>query len=305
MDDVAAAPDRDGLVLEPWLGTRVRCYPGRPRTIVELLAHAIARFPDRCCLVTPEGNVTYREFGELVEDAAARLLEEGFERGDRIAVCLRNGLDIAVAIWACARAGLILVALNTRLRPPQWQYMLGHCGARLALAHPEHLDDLRRAAQAAGLPASAVLPVGDRFHGAGKQWDEARPFPDEDATYAVIYTSGTTGRPKASRIVHRCTIHSAIAYVRSLALTGDDRSAISFPLYYITAHIAQIAPLMLVGGCCVTVAEFDAALYVRLLREQRISYMMVVPTIWPLLLRQDEFRAATLPHVTIGAFGGS
>ena len=297
--------DRDGLVLEPWLGTFVRCYPDRPRTIVELLARALERFPDRCCLVTPEATVTHRQFAELVEGAAARLTELGCREGDRVAVCLRNGLDIAVAIWACARAGLILVALNTRLRAAQWAYMLQHSGARIAFGHPEFVDDLRVAGAEAGLPATAVLPVDDHFVGSRVPWDPRRPFPDQDSTYAVIYTSGTTGRPKASRIVHRCTVHSAITYVRALALTRDDRTAITFPLFYITAHIAQIAPMMLVGGACVTVADFDAATYVELLAVEKISYMMVVPTIWPLLLRQPKFTGAALGHVTIGAFGGS
>lgn len=297
--------DRDGLVLEPWLGTLVRCYPERPRTIVELLDRAVARFPERCCLVTPEGTVSYREFAELVEGAAARLRAEGLTPGDCIAVCLRNGLEIAVAIWACARAGVILVALNTRLRARQWAYMLAHSGARIALAHPEFLAELRSAAAEAGLAPRAVRPMGDRLLGLRLAWDPRASFPDEDATYAVIYTSGTTGRPKASRVVHRCTIHSAIAYLRTLALTGEDRSAITFPLFYITAHIAQIAPLMLVGGVCVTVAEFEASAYVRLLVEQRITYLMVVPSVWPLLLRQPAFCAAELSHVTVGAFGGS
>lgn len=297
--------DHDGLILERWLGTLVRCYPDRPRTLIELLDRAVSRYPDRCCLVTPEGTVTYREFAELVEGAATRLISGGIRGGERVAVCLRNGLDIAVAIWACARAGVILVGLNTRLRAPQWAYMLEHSGARVAFGHPEFIDELRRAATEAGLPASAVRTVDDYFVATQIGWDPKRPHPHEDATYAVIYTSGTTGRPKASRVVHRCTVHSATTYVRAFALTREDRSAITFPLYYITAHIAQIAPMMLVGGTCVTVAEFDAASYAQLLHDERITYMMVVPTIWPLLLRQPGFDASRLGHVTIGAFGGS
>jgi acyl-CoA synthetase (AMP-forming)/AMP-acid ligase II len=301
----APEPDHDGLVLEPWLGTLVRCYPERPRTIIEVLDQAAARFPDRSCLVTPERDVTYRQFAELVEGAARRLEARGVQPGARIAVCLRNGLDIAVAIWACARAGVILVALNTRLRATQWAYMLEHSGPVAVFSHPEFLDELRTAATIAGLAASAVVPVADQFVGERTTWDPTRAFPDQDATYAVIYTSGTTGRPKASRIVHRCTVHSATAYVRALALTKDDRTAITFPLFYITAHIAQITPMMLVGGASVTVAEFDAARYVALLHDEQISYLMVVPTIWPLLLRQPDFNGSRLAQATIGAFGGS
>ena len=296
----------DGLVLEPWLGTLVRCYPDRVRTIVAALDRAVAMFPDRTALETPEGDVTYTELAGLVEGATERLAEEGLRPGDRLAVCLRNGLDIVVAIWACARAGLIFVGLSTRLQPPQWAYMLQHSGASLALGHSEFAEGLRAAGADAGLAPDRVREVGDHLTGRSRPWRGAAvAFPDEDSTYAVVYTSGTTGRPKASQLTHRGAMHSATAYVRTLALTGDDRTAIVFPLFYITGHIAQVTPMMLVGGTSVTVAEVVPADFVRLMAERRITYLMVVPTLWTLLLRVPEFRWPDLAHVQIGAFGGS
>jgi len=100
-------------------------------------------------------------------------------------------------------------------------------------------------------------------------------------------------------------MHSAIAYVRTLALTPGDRTAIVFPLYYVTGHVAQVTPMMLVGGTSVTVAEMVPRHFVRLIGERRITYLMVVPSIWPLLLRDPGFTWPDLAHVEIGAFGGS
>ena len=294
------------LVPETWLGGPVRCYPDRVRTIVEALDRAVRLFPDRVALETPEGDVTYAELGELVEGAAERLAEEGLEPGDRLAVCLRNGLDIVVAIWAAARAGLVFVGLSTRLQPPQWAYMLAHSGASLVLGHPEFAAGLREAGAEAGLAGDRVREVGDHLTGRRRPWrGDAVPFPDEDRTYGVIYTSGTTGRPKASQVVHRGTVHSAIAYVRTLALTPTDRTAIVFPLSYVTGHVAQVTPMMLVGGTSVTVAEMVPREFVQLLARRRITYLMVVPSIWPLLLRVEAFRWPDLEHTEIGAFGGS
>jgi long-chain acyl-CoA synthetase len=62
---------------------------------------------------------------------------------------------------------------------------------------------------------------------------------------------------------------------------------------------------MLVGGTSVTVAEFSAREFVRMLAQRRITYLMVVPSIWPLLLRDPAFAWPALAHVEIGAFGGS
>jgi acyl-CoA synthetase (AMP-forming)/AMP-acid ligase II len=290
------------------LGTTVRCYPDRVRTIVEALDRANRLFPDRTALETPEGDVTYAELAELVEGATERLAEEGVQSGDRLAVCLRNGLDIVVAIWACARAGAVFVGLSTRLAPPQWAYMLRHSGARLAVGHPEFMDGLRAAGEEAELSPERLRlrEVGDHFSGRRRRWrGDAIPFPDQNSVYGVIYTSGTTGRPKASQVVHRCTMHSAIAYVQAFSLTADDRTAVVFPLYYATGHMAQVTPMLLVGGTSVTVADVIPGDLVRLIAERRITYLMVVPSLWPLLLRVPEFRWPDLAHVEIGAFGGS
>ncbi|HUQ63633.1 MAG TPA: AMP-binding protein [Acidimicrobiales bacterium] len=294
------------LVVERWLGADVRCYPDRIPTIVEALDAAATSFPDRLALETPEGDVTYGELAELVEGTAAQLVAAGLVRGDRLAVCLRNGLDIVVAIWACARAGLVFVGLSTRLQPPQWAYMLRHSGATLVFGHPEFMDGLRAAGADAGLAPGAVRDVADNLTGRRLPWrGDAVPFPDQDDVYGVIYTSGTTGRPKASQVVHRCTMHSAIAYVRTFSLTADDRTAVVFPLYYATGHIAQVTPMMLVGGTSVTVHEVVPREFVQLIGARRITYLMVVPSLWPLLLRVPEFRWPDLAHVEIGAFGGS
>jgi acyl-CoA synthetase (AMP-forming)/AMP-acid ligase II len=275
-------------------------------TIVEALDRAATAFGDRTALETAEGDVTYAELAELVEGATERLAEEGLVAGDRLAVCLDNGLDIVVAIWACARAGLVFVGLSTRLQPSQWAWMLGHSGAAIVLAHPGYLAGVQKAAAEGGMAPDRARPVGDHLTGRRRTWrGRGVAFPSEDDVYGVVYTSGTTGRPKASQLVHRCTMHSATAYVRILGLTADDRTAVVFPLFYVTGHVAQVTPMMLVGGTSVTVADVVPRELVRLMAERRITYLMVVPSLWPLLLRVPEFRWPDLAHVEVGAFGGS
>ena len=285
---------------EPWLGADVLSYPNRPRTILDALDRAVRRFGDHTYLVSSEGDLTYREFAELVEGAAERLAEEGLRPGDRLAVAARNGLDLAVALFACARAGLILVGLNIRLAPAQWAYMLEHSGAALVLAQPEFLD---------ALPPGrvAVRAIGDHLTGRRRPWayDAASQQPDEAAAYAVVYTSGTTGRPKASQVVHRCSLHSAISYSHVLHLTSEDRSAVLFPLYYISAMHAHLLPIMLAGGTCVLVESPSPARFAAILAEQAITWAYAVPSFWLLLLRVPGFGGDALARLRVAAFGGA
>lgn len=304
---VAAGGDLIGQIRrEPWLGAQVLSYPNRPATILDALDRAVALFGDRCYLVAEQGELTYREFAELVEGAAERLAAEGLSRGDRLAVAARNCVDLAVALWACARLGAVLVGLNVRLVPNQWTYMLAHSEPALALAQPEFLDGLRAAASDAGLPSDRVRPIGDHLTGRRRAWSyTASERRNEAETYAVVYTSGTTGRPKASQVVHRCSMHSGITYSRVLHLTADDRTAVLFPLYYISAMHAHMLPMMLVGGTCVLVAATSPHEFLAVLQSRRITWMYAVPSFWLLLLRLEEFAWPALTDLTVGAFGGS
>ncbi len=290
-----------GLVEEQWLGTTVRCYAGRPLTLVEALDDAVRTTPDIVAVVDGETPVTYAELAALVEGAAAALNAQGLQPGDRLAVALHNSLDAIVAIWACARGGFVCVGLPTRMQPAQWTYVLEHSAPSLVLTHPEYAEGLAIAAPA-GL---RVEPVGDLLSAPAPWQGSAIAFPDQDATYMTVYTSGTTGRPKAIAMVHRCAVHSAIAYVRQMGLAAGDRTPITFPLYYVTGHVAQVLPMMLVGGTSYPVVDLSPSDLTRLLREEHITYVMVTPSLWPLLLRDPGFSFPDLAHLRVGAFGGS
>ena len=285
----------DPVVVETWLGAPALSYARRPATVLDVLDRAVRRWPDRTAFLDVDGSrVSYAHFASRVETAAAALLARGLDRGASVAVASGNTLDLAVAVFACARAGLVMVGLNTRLSPPQWAYMLEHSRVALSLAAPEHLADLPVAE-----PLGEVLrSVPDR------PWAYTEgDRPAQDATYAVVYTSGTTGRPKASQVVHRASVHSGMSYQRVLQLGPDDVTAVLFPMYYISAMHAHVLPAMLAGATCVLVDTQSPRAYVALLAEHRVSWVYAVPSWWRLCLRDSAFR--DLPALTRLAAGGA
>jgi long-chain acyl-CoA synthetase len=285
----------DPVVVETWLGSPARSYARRPPTVLDVLDRAVSRWPDRVAFVDGD-QVTYSEFAALAERGAASLRARGLQPGDAVAVGSGNTLDLAVAVFACARAGLVLVGLNTRLAPAQWDFMLAHSRARLSLASKPFLGDLRDA-----LPLAEVLREAEP-----RPWSyDASGRPREDAAYAVVYTSGTTGRPKASQVVHRCSVHSAMSYQRVLQLAPDDVTAVLFPLYYISALHAHVLPAMLTGARCVLVDTAAPREYVALLQSHRVSWAYAVPSWWRLCLRVPELSRDALPALRRLAAGGA
>ncbi|MCW2607962.1 MAG: O-succinylbenzoic acid--CoA ligase, partial [Frankiales bacterium] len=253
-----------------------------------VLDRAAQRWPDRPALVDGDRTLTYAAFAGAVDTAARSLVARGLRPGDAVAVCAGNSLETAVALFACARARLVLVGLSTRLAPPQWELMCAHMDVRLRLAEP-----------AFALPGAEDLAGALAEGGPAVAWQA----PDEADTYAVVFTSGTTGRPKASQVVHRASVHSGMSYQRVLQLTPDDVTAVLFPLTYISAMHAHVLPAMLAGASCVLVDTTSPTAYVAALRQHAVSWAYAVPSWWRMCLRVEGFR--DLPALRRVAAGGA
>ena len=281
----------DDLVVEQVRGVPVRCYAQRPHSIVALLQDALDLHAEKLLLVDPAlgTSTTYAEFAELVEGAAAALSSR-CAPGERVAVLTRNGLEAALAIWACARAGLIHVGLPVDVPPARWRELLALVTPSLVLVQDGF--DLP------GDPVSVLREVR-------LPWRDATPLPDQDTTYSLIATSGTTGRPKAVRITGRMTGHAAAFYTRTFGLHPGDRTAIHLPFAWVSGHITQLAPAMLSGGSAVTMAHFSAPALVQVAAEHSVTWLDVVPSIWEQLLRTDGFGQQALPQVRLAVFGGA
>ncbi|MEX2291675.1 MAG: class I adenylate-forming enzyme family protein [Mycobacteriales bacterium] len=290
----------DPVVVQSWLGAPARSYARRPPTVLHVLDRAVRRWPRRTAFVDVDGTqVTYDAFAARVETAAAALRARGLPAGSSVAVASGNTLDLATAVFACARAGLVMVGLNTRLAPSQWAYLLEHSRVQLSLGSEAYLDGLRAAGALAALPLADVLREVDP-----RSWAfDPQDAPAEDGTYAVVYTSGTTGRPKASQVVHRCSVHSGMSYQRVLQLGPDDVTAVLFPMYYISAMHAHVLPAMLAGARCVLVDTVSPKEYVALLARHHVSWAYAVPSWWRLCLRVGNFR--DLPALSRLAAGGA
>ncbi len=290
----------DAVVEQVIRGVPVRCYANRPGSIVQVLQEALHSSADDVLLIDPaqdSGAISYADFARLVEGAAAGLLARGLEPGDRVAVLMRNGLEAAVAIWACARAGLIHVGLPVGAPPARLAELVALTGPQLLLAQTELAPD------AAGLPLEAE--DAQLLLSSELLWQHGQRLPNEDATYMLIPTSGTTGRPKAVRITGRMTGHAAAFYARTLGLTAADRTAVHLPFGWVSGHVTQLTPAMLSGGSVVTMASFSGPALVEVCRAHTVTWLDVVPSIWELLLRVEGFHAASLPDVRLAVYGGA
>ena len=307
-EDLAA----DGPVtVETWLGAPALSFPRRPASVLAVLDRAVALRPDAPAVVDDttvdvgdgpggRGTTTTAALATAVEGCARALRRRGVGRGDAVAVAAGTSTDLLVLLLAVARVRAVLVGLQTSSSPTAWAYQLEHSGARLVVATPQHVDACRRAGAADVVDLRDLGRAPADAPGPADGWEP----PAEDETFMLVYTSGTTGRPKASRVVHRASVHSGMAYQRLLGLREGESTSVYFALTYISALHAHVLPALL-GGARLVLVDGGPRDLLRALAEHEVGWAYAVPSVWRLLTRSPALTRERLPRLERLAAGGA
>src|SRR5690349_16678804 len=147
-------------------------------------------------------DISAREIGNYAARWQAYLRKQGMARGDRVALCLKNGIHWVAADQGALGLGLVVVPLYADDNPENVAWCLANSGARLLVVETSRMVDALRGV-AASLPrVLCVAPDPGSGHEAVEAVlprqapaFEAAPL-DDGALATICYTSGTAGRPK-------------------------------------------------------------------------------------------------------------
>jgi long-chain acyl-CoA synthetase len=155
---------------------------------------------ERLAFVKDGDRWTYARLTVEAARLATGLTQTGVQDGDRIALHLRNGPEIALAYLACFQLGAIAAPLNLRFKTAELEDMLRRLRPAAYIGHA----DLYRLVSPIGietLGSAARYVVGEPEDGLARRWTLlhrhqtmsvlADPDPDEPAL--LLSTSGSTG----------------------------------------------------------------------------------------------------------------
>ena len=121
-------------------GTDYLMFKEQPVSLREWFQIA-AEFPEKDFLVFGEDRMTFGEAAEQSDSFAAVLQKEfGVEKGDRLAIVMRNYPEWVVAFMAAAKIGAIAVPLNGWWTAEEFAYGLSDAGAKLVVCDAQRLD---------------------------------------------------------------------------------------------------------------------------------------------------------------------
>lgn len=163
---------------------------------------------DRPAILHAGGALSYRELDDAVSRAANALAGLGLARGDRVCFLMKDTPLFCAAYLGALRAGLVAIAINTRLAPAEQGFIVADAKARVLIADPDFLAAAQVARGAARLiPArDAQDSFAQAVAAAPPRYATAATVPGDEAFW--LYSSGTTGHPKGILHSHANAAHA-------------------------------------------------------------------------------------------------
>ena len=318
-------------------GLKMRVWKEAKNSLRDLLAMA-REHGDHEFVVFEDDRLTYRDFHKAASALAHKLKDEyGVQKGDRVAIAMRNYPEWPVAFFAGASIGAIMVPLNSWWTGEELEYGLEDSGTSVVFTDEERAFAIAPFANRLSIKSviaarAGKLPEGDakveHFTDVLCKHDDYASLPDQeppvvelvpedDAT--IMYTSGTTGRPKGALGTQRniCgnVVGLGIAPVRQLLRYGQPLPdvanmpkkcmLISVPLFHATGLHAILCGTLNAGNKLVMMFKWDPTRALELIEREKINSFGGVPAmVWQVVEHPDFDKYDTSSVEGIG-YGGA
>ncbi|MFZ0678094.1 MAG: AMP-binding protein [Candidatus Binatus sp.] len=219
----------------------------------------------------------------------ADLNHAGISRGDRVAVVLPNGPEMAACLLGVAM-GASCAPLNPNYRRSEFEFYLSDLAPRALIV--EEGSDLPAIAVAESLGIRVIRLRPSTTDTAGIFTLDLPPAPaNVTPVFAqsgdealVLHTSGTTARPKMVPLTQANLAASIDNIIATLALTPRDRCLNVMPLFHVSGIIGVLLASLAAGASVVCTNGFNAPLFLDWCREFSPTWYFVVPTMHQSLL---------------------
>ena len=259
-------------------------------TPVSFLRRSAYMFPEKTAVVYGGRRYSYSELEQRVNRLASRLRDSGLGKGERVAFLCPNTPPMLEGHYAVPAAGLVLVAINTRLGRDEVTYIVEHSGAKMVFVDAELealLDDVDSEVERVRIDDTGE--PGDPYE---DYLAEGSPEPtdsvleDEEETISINYTSGTTGKPKGVMYTHRGAYLSALGNAIEIGMGYETKYLWTLPMFHCNGWTFPWA-VTSVAATHVCLRKVEPPRIWELFEDEGITHYCAAPTVQIGIVNED------------------
>ncbi|MDH3825991.1 MAG: AMP-binding protein [Desulfobacterales bacterium] len=292
-------------------------------TLGDMLDKAADLYPRKEALIGSGKRYTYSELRRQADTMACRLLQAGFEPGDRVLLQLPNWPEFFISYFALQKAGLIMVLLT-----------VNHTAREIS-----HLADLTRPSgwilpvsfrQTEFLPLTRQIqgknPALDKIVLAGPQkpngylrlddliqpglmdpdiqavLEDARPHPND--VCQILPSGGTTGLPKGAPRTHNDYLCNVEYKSRAWHINVGDTCLVATTVGHNLALLVCITGPLFHGATVVMLDSTYPRDFCQIVQDEKITCAGLVPTLISRIVNYENltgYDLSSLRKIYVGA----
>ena len=330
----------------PWL----KSYPDfvSPTTeinyqnIVEIYDQSIKNFGDNVAYKNMDVELTYKEIDKHVNALIWFFQNKtNLKKGDKVALQMPNLLQYPVAIFACLKAGLVIVNTNPLYTADEMLHQYKDSGAKAVIIVENFAFNLEKILSQTGIETVITTTIGDLLGGLKgsivnfvirkiKKMVPSYSIPgsislknilkensgkkgtsvsiNNDDTAFLQYTGGTTGVSKGAELTHGnicANVSQVESWIGKNISEGEEVIITALPLYHIFALTANCLTFFRYGSKNILITNpRDMPKFCADLKKNPFTAITGVNTLFIGLMNQEVFKNLDFSKMKLALGGG-
>jgi len=303
-------------------GSSCRGYKNAPASLRDLFEQNLT---DETFIVFDQERYTFRDIWAHSSAIGQGLVSDyGIQKGDCVAICMRNFPEWIMAFQAITSIGAIAVGMNSLWQAEEIDYGLQDSGCKLLIADQERIDLVVKAV--IQLSCETLLVRGDQTTDlprwedlqekfAGNLMPTAEIAPIDDAI--IFFTSGSTGRPKgvvsSNLAIMSALLSWEVAITGWILLRGEapappehqPAGLLAVPLFHVTGCHAIFLMAFRNQTKLVLMRKWNPQLAAQLVEQEKISSFTAPPAMTADLIYSAQQGGHDLSSLVMVGGGGA
>jgi long-chain acyl-CoA synthetase len=263
--------------------------------IESLFTHAV-NLPNEIAIIDDKGQYTYQQLAAMSAGLGSYISAQ--TRAENVGLLLPPGVGFVASFYGTLLAGKSTVLINYLLGDKEISHVVKDSGIDTILTIPQLAGRVANSGMKiidiSQLPAPTGAPITA----------PNAPKKSADDMAVLMYTSGTSGLPKGVILTYGNLQSDVDAAIKHTRLEHKHRFLGVIPLFHSFGMTAMmIAPIQL-AATVTYMARFSAVAAIKAIREQKISLMFGVPSMYGAILRLKDASAEDFKHIYAMISGG-